>query len=56
MKSISLPRAGKVNLSIYDIAGKKVKDLVEDRWLQAGEHSYVWDGRNDQGRQVGSGR
>lgn len=41
MKSISLPKAGRVNLSIYDITGKKVKGLVQGRYLQAGDHSYV---------------
>jgi len=35
--------------------GKKVKDLVQDRYLETGEHSYAWDGRNEQGKQVGSG-
>jgi len=51
----NLPKASEVNLSIYDITGKKVKDIVQDRHLEAGEHSYAWDGRNNQGEQVGSG-
>jgi hypothetical protein len=35
--------------------GKKVKDIVQDQYLEAGEYSYAWDGRNEQGKQVGNG-
>ena len=38
----SIPRAGLVNLSVYDILGKKVTTLV-DEYMQAGDHELRWD-------------
>ncbi len=43
-----------VNLSVYNIMGQKVRELVADR-MQAGTHSVVWDGRDDNGAAVSSG-
>ncbi len=41
-------------LVIYNIKGQKVKQLVSDQ-LSAGEHSVVWDGRDENGKSVSSG-
>lgn len=49
-----LPVAGKVRLEIYNILGQKVKTLV-DAQQPAEYYTLQWDGRNDHGRQVGSG-
>jgi hypothetical protein len=46
--------AENVELAIYNLKGQKVKTLVNEV-LQAGEHSVVWDSRDDNDRQVGSG-
>ncbi|MCD4818463.1 MAG: T9SS type A sorting domain-containing protein, partial [Candidatus Cloacimonetes bacterium] len=41
-------------LSIYNIKGQKVKTLVNDK-LETGDHSIVWDGKDDSSKQVSSG-
>ncbi len=52
--SFSLPNNSNVELSIYNIRGQKVKQLVSNQ-LPAGQHSVVWDGRGDDGKSVSSG-
>ena len=50
----NLTESGNVNLSIYDINGKLVKELVnEDRG--EGLYSVTWDGANQNGINVSSG-
>jgi flagellar hook assembly protein FlgD len=48
-------RAGKVSLHIFVVSGRMVRKLV-DRHLGAGAHTVRWDGRDDQGTAVASGR
>lgn len=50
----SLPTAGDVNLTIYNIRGQVIKRLSEG-YYQAGIHSLHWDGRNDTGSVSPSG-
>ncbi len=50
----SLPTASFVELSIYNIEGKKVKTLVEQN-LSAGQHNIEWDGTNNSGSQIATG-
>ncbi len=38
----SLPDAGRVQVSIYDLLGRKVETLVDEE-MQAGQHQVVWD-------------
>ncbi len=52
--SFSLPSASKMNLAVYDITGRKVRTLMSNH-LSAGNHSAVWDGRDNAGRTVSSG-
>ena len=49
-----LPSAGLVRLSVYDVAGRLVRTLV-DGDLPAGSQEAVWNGRDSSGRGVGSG-
>jgi len=49
-----LPIAGKVTISIYDINGKLVRNLINE-WQSAGNHSSEWDGRDNNGAKVSSG-
>jgi immune inhibitor A len=49
-----LPRPVRVELSVYNIAGQRVKRLV-DKMQAAGRYRVVWDGSDDRGRSVGSG-
>jgi hypothetical protein len=46
--------ARSVRLVIYDVRGARVRTLVSGE-VASGKHTVSWDGRNDQGQQVGSG-
>jgi len=46
--------SGPASLRIYGVSGRVVRTLV-DGPVEAGEHSLVWDGRNDGGEAVASG-
>ncbi len=50
----SLAEAGPVRISVFDVAGRLVRTL-EDGRMDAGEHSSVWDGRDDAGAPAASG-
>lgn len=52
--SFTLPEPGKAELKVYDITGRKVRTLVSGP-VSSGEHSVVWDGRDDSGQPVASG-
>ncbi len=52
--SFSLAQAGPTKLFIFDVAGRKVRTLV-DGDKEAGFHSLIWDGLDDSGRPVASG-
>jgi hypothetical protein len=44
-----------VRIVIYDVAGKRVRALVDRAGAGAGQYTVDWDGRNDHGRRVASG-
>ncbi|MFA6471097.1 MAG: PQQ-binding-like beta-propeller repeat protein [Candidatus Latescibacterota bacterium] len=50
----SLPSSCKVSLVIYNIMGRKVRELVSGQVLD-GTGSVLWDGRDDFGKAVSSG-
>ncbi len=50
----AVPDAGPVNLAVYDVAGRKVAELM-NRPLPAGSHAVEWDGRDRDGSRVASG-
>lgn len=49
-----LPTATKVTVKIYNLQGREVARLV-DGVQNAGIHSIIWNGKNDQGENVGTG-
>jgi flagellar hook assembly protein FlgD len=49
----SLPRAGLVLLSVYDIRGRQVKTLVRDH-KQGGEYKLIWTGDDSRGNPLPS--
>ena len=51
----SLPTQTSVRLDIYNMLGQRVKTLVADEMLQAGNYDVVWNGTNDQNITVPSG-
>ena len=50
----SLRRDQNVRLSVHDISGRLVSELVNGRY-EAGDHSVVWQGRDSAGRSAPSG-
>jgi flagellar hook assembly protein FlgD len=52
--SWALATRGQVELKIYDVSGRVVRLLVDER-LAAGDHEIVWDGRDDAGRRLPAG-
>jgi hypothetical protein len=52
--SFNLPKAGQVTLTIYDIAGREIKQLVEGDY-EVGPYSIIWDGQDSDGQIVSSG-
>jgi len=52
--TFTLAREGHARLSVHDVLGRQVRTLV-DETRRAGRHVVEWDGRDDAGREVGSG-
>lgn len=50
----TVPEACHVRLDIFDVAGRRVRSLI-DNPFRAGRFHAVWDGTNDGGRRVASG-
>jgi subtilisin family serine protease len=50
----TLPSAGRVDLAVYDAAGRRVRELVSGE-RPAGPHAARWDGRGDGGARLLSG-
>ncbi len=51
---LGIAKAGRVQVSVYDVAGRKLRTLA-DRLFPAGEQTPVWDGADDTGRKVSRG-
>jgi hypothetical protein len=49
------PCDGNVTLSVYNIKGQKVKTLMDNEHVRAGQKIVRWDGTNSGGEQVASG-
>jgi flagellar hook assembly protein FlgD len=50
----SLPEQSQVTLEVFNVLGQRVKTLA-DMVQPAGRHRIVWDGKDDQGKDVASG-
>jgi hypothetical protein len=49
-----LPRAARAELAVYDVQGRRVKQLAQGV-LEAGRYSAAWDGRDERGARVAAG-
>ncbi len=49
-----LPTAGEVRLGVYDVRGRRVRELTAGQ-VAAGRHEVVWDGRDHAGRLSAAG-
>ena len=52
---LDLARDGELVLTVYDLQGRLVRELVAGEVLTAGSHRVVWDGRDRRGRPAPSG-
>ena len=52
--SFSLPSAGRVNVTIYDMSGRAVR-ILNDTEMRAAEHTLMWDGLDETGNAVSAG-
>src|SRR5690606_15720139 len=50
----SLPYEGNVKLEVYDLLGRKINTLINE-YKPSGEHSILWDGKNEKNEYVNSG-
>ena len=51
---VQVPEAVHVRLEVYDILGRRVRVLVDEK-REAGYYAVRWDGRDEAGVEVGSG-
>ena len=54
MIRFALAESGPVQIGIYDLTGRSVRNLTSNGYA-AGLHEVEWDGRNDTGAGVASG-
>ena len=52
--SFTLATAQEAKLAVYDVAGRLMRVVVRDD-LPEGEHTAIWDGRDDTGLRVAGG-
>lgn len=52
--AFSLEKSGPVDISIFDISGRRIASLFQGQ-MDAGDHAVTWDGRTDQGAKAASG-
>ncbi|NQV18258.1 MAG: T9SS type A sorting domain-containing protein, partial [Armatimonadetes bacterium] len=52
--SFSLPQDQEIELTVYNLKGQKVRTLYTGI-TSSGEQSLVWNGKDDDGKSVGSG-
>ena len=53
--SFEIAEKGKTEIIIYNVKGQKVRTLLKEN-LDSGDHSIVWNGKNDKAKQVSSGQ
>ncbi len=53
--AFDLPAPAIATVSVYDLAGHRVKVVLRGVSLDAGCHEVIWDGTDDSGRRVASG-
>ncbi|MBN2835519.1 MAG: VCBS repeat-containing protein [Candidatus Delongbacteria bacterium] len=53
--AFNLPVADNVTVSIYNVNGQLIKTLINNQSLQSGNHTVVWNGKNESGSCFSSG-
>jgi hypothetical protein len=52
--AFALPKECKVSLSVYNVTGRKVRTLINDK-MKPGDYSLKWDGKDNQNRKLSNG-
>ncbi len=52
--AFEIGESGTTKVEVFNIKGQKVKTLINER-MNAGEHSVIWNGKNNNNKQVVSG-
>jgi hypothetical protein len=47
--AFTLPRAGPVQLAVFDVTGRQIRLLADHEWFASGPGERTWDGRLDNG-------
>ncbi|MBU1652856.1 FG-GAP repeat protein, partial [bacterium] len=55
MIHIELGKIAEVSLAVYDISGKKVRELLSPQEMVPGGYNFTWQGRNSRGEPMPSG-
>ena len=50
-----IPKSSSVTMKIYDISGRVIKSLVNNKTMLAGKYTVDWNSTDDGGKQVSSG-
>lgn len=50
-----LPQSMKVTIKVYDLMGKEIATLINDKIYTEGWHTIIWNGKDDSGNRVASG-
>uniref|UniRef100_A0A832MKZ9 Cytochrome c domain-containing protein n=1 Tax=Eiseniibacteriota bacterium TaxID=2212470 RepID=A0A832MKZ9_UNCEI len=53
--AFTLPRAGRVDVRVFDLLGREVRSVARGLWREAGPSSVRWDGRDGAGRAAPAG-
>lgn len=53
--AFTLGRAGRVDLAVTDVMGRRVRSVARGLSLEAGAHGLQWDGARDDGTRAGAG-
>jgi YVTN family beta-propeller protein len=53
--TFTLGRAGRIDLDVRDVLGRRVRSVAHAMWLTAGPHSIAWDGTRDDGSNAPAG-
>ena len=54
MFQFAVPGRAQASLVVYDVRGRRVKTVMQQQ-VNAGEHFYAWNGRDERGTEVATG-
>jgi hypothetical protein len=51
----ALAESGRVSLTVFDLRGRRIRDIVRSEWITSGPHARTWDGRLEDGSEASAG-